>query len=123
MGKKKAVSKTNPDALKEAGNKAFGLGSFEEAIKFYTQAIELAQNHVYYANRANAYLELTEFDKCIQDCNEAIKIDPGYIKSYIRKGNAELSSSLTKQSIQTFEKALALDKDNLEIQTLLAEAK
>jgi hypothetical protein len=36
MGKKKTVSKTNPDALKEAGNKAFGLGSFEEAIKFYT---------------------------------------------------------------------------------------
>ena len=58
MGKKK-VSKQNPDALKEAGNKAFGLGSFEEAIKFYTQAIELApEGHIYWANRANAYLEL-----------------------------------------------------------------
>jgi stress-induced-phosphoprotein 1 len=69
------------------------------------------------------YLELTEFDKCIQDCNEAIKIDPAYVKSYIRKGNAELSSSKTKESISTFEKALTLDKENLEIQTLLAEAR
>ena len=36
MGKKKTVSKTNPDALKEQGNKAFALGSFEEAVKLYT---------------------------------------------------------------------------------------
>ena len=36
MGKKKTVSKTNPDALKEAGNKAFANGSYEEAIKFYS---------------------------------------------------------------------------------------
>lgn len=61
MGKKKTVSKTNPDALKEAGNKAFGLGSFEEAIKFYSQAIELQENHVFYSNRANAYLQLDQF--------------------------------------------------------------
>ena len=88
MGKKKTVSKTNPDALKEAGNKAFGNGSFEEAIKYYTQAIELTPSHIYYANRANAYLELTNFEACIKDCDEAIRIDPKYVKSYIRKANA-----------------------------------
>jgi len=35
MGKKK-TDKTNPDALKEAGNKAFAKKNYEEALKHYT---------------------------------------------------------------------------------------
>ena len=35
MGKKKP-DKTNPDALKEAGNKAFAKKNYDEAVKFYT---------------------------------------------------------------------------------------
>ena len=42
MGKKKTVDANNPDALKEAGNKAFGQKNFEEAVKSYTMAIELS---------------------------------------------------------------------------------
>ena len=58
MGKKKQINKNNPEALKEAGNKAFMMNNFAEAIKNYTLAIEIEQNHIYYSNRANAYLEL-----------------------------------------------------------------
>lgn len=58
---KKKVNKNNPDALKEAGNKAFACGNFQEAIKQYTMAIEITieqPNHIFYANRANCYLEM-----------------------------------------------------------------
>ena len=41
MGKKKAVNKSNPDALKEAGNKAFANRNYNEAVKQYTLAIEI----------------------------------------------------------------------------------
>jgi len=61
MGKKKAAPKNNADALKEAGNKAFAVRNFTESVKQYTMAIEISiesPNHVYFANRANAYLEL-----------------------------------------------------------------
>jgi len=62
MGKKKAKKEdlSNPEVLKELGNKAFLVKHFEEAIKHYTAAIDLSvekPNHVYFANRANAYLE------------------------------------------------------------------
>jgi len=33
MGKKKSVNKNDPNSLKEAGNKAFATGNFEEAVK------------------------------------------------------------------------------------------
>ena len=41
MPKKKTINKNNPEALKEAGNKAFMAGNFEEAAKQYTAAIEI----------------------------------------------------------------------------------
>lgn len=54
-------------------------------------AIEITQekpNHIYFANRANAELELLLFEECIADCNSAIKIEPSFIKSYFRKAKA-----------------------------------
>jgi hypothetical protein len=41
MGKKKVLNHNNPEALKEAGNKAFVAKNYKEAIQFYTKAIEL----------------------------------------------------------------------------------
>ena len=72
MGKKKVINKNNPDALKEAGNKAFMAGNFEEAVKQFTMAIEITietPNHIYFANRANCFLELASYEECILDCN------------------------------------------------------
>ena len=42
MGKKKTINKNNPDALKEAGNKAYMVKNYTEAIKQYSAAIELS---------------------------------------------------------------------------------
>ena len=60
MGKKKPKADTNnPEAIKELGNKSFALEKYQEAIDHYSKAIKLTEdkpNHVYYANRANAYL-------------------------------------------------------------------
>jgi stress-induced-phosphoprotein 1 len=51
MGKKGTVNKNNPSSLKEAGNKAFSLQQFDEAIDLYSKAIELdPNNHIFYAN-------------------------------------------------------------------------
>jgi tetratricopeptide (TPR) repeat protein len=91
MGKKKPVNLNNPDTLKEAGNKAFAKKNYKEAVNQYTMAIEItleAPNHIYFANRANAELELSLFEECILDCNQAIQIEPTFIKSYFRKAKA-----------------------------------
>lgn len=72
MGKKKVQNKNDPEAIKEAGNKAFMAKNFNEAIKLYTVAIEITLDNsspIYYANRANAHLELFNIEECIADCN------------------------------------------------------
>ena len=78
--------------MKAAGNKAFEQGNFEEAIDLYTKAIDQQSNHVYFANRANAYLELRKYAECIADCDKAIAIEPSYSKSYFRKAKALFDS-------------------------------
>ena len=100
MGKKKTTSaavakpakELSPaDQHKEAGNKAFLAKDFEEAVKQYSSAIELTvdnPSHIYYANRANAYLALEEYQKCIDDCDDAIRVDGNFVKSYFRKARA-----------------------------------
>jgi tetratricopeptide (TPR) repeat protein len=67
MGKKKnksqAAAAKGPDGLKEAGNKCFLAKDFDNALKYFTEAIEQAEGpqHVYYANRGNTYLEMQNY--------------------------------------------------------------
>jgi tetratricopeptide (TPR) repeat protein len=90
MGKKKPITNT-PDSHKELGNKAFLAKDYKEAAKHYTMAIEMSgesPSHIYFSNRANAYLNQGLNDKCIEDCDQAIKIEETFVKSYWRKGKA-----------------------------------
>ena len=46
--------------------------NYPESIKQYTMAIEISMpnpSHIYYANRANAHLEMAQYEECIADCN------------------------------------------------------
>lgn len=52
MGKQNKVDTTDAEAMKVAGNKAFSAKNYEEAIDWYSKAIELnGKNHIFYANR------------------------------------------------------------------------
>lgn len=37
-------------------------------------------------NRAAAYTQMGDYEKCIKDCEMAISIDPNYSKAYNRLG-------------------------------------
>ena len=124
MGKKKTTQKSNPDSLKEAGNKAFANKNYEEAVRQYTQAIEITiekPNHIYFANRANAELELLMFEECIADCNQAIKIEPTFIKSYFRKAKALINQQKMVQAMETLKEGREIDPDCIEIREMIQE--
>ena len=90
-------------------------GNFKDAIQFYTVAIEITvdtPNAIYFANRANAYLELLNFEECIADCNMAISIDKSFPKSYYRKSRALASKDKLVDAFDTINKAIELDPDN-----------
>ena len=81
------------DDLRLQGNAFFKKQCFKEAIDSYTKAIELSKGTKtldprLLNNRATTHLKLGNFDKCLQDSEEYIKIMPNCWKGYTRKALA-----------------------------------
>ena len=75
-------------ALKEDGNDFFKNKNFEKAIKFYTEALKLSQDPVYYSNRSACYVGLEDYEKVVEDTTSALKLKPDYTKCLLRRSNA-----------------------------------
>ena len=69
-------------------------------------------NHIYFANRANAWLEIRNFNLCIEDCDQAIQIDPLYQKSYNRKAKALQMQRKFQDAHNTLNEGLKVDAEN-----------
>merc|ERR1711865_169859 len=80
---------TMAQEAKARGNKDFQAGNFEEAVKHYTDAIELdANDHVFYSNRSACLSSLNRYDEALSDANKCIELKPDFAKAYSRKGAA-----------------------------------
>ena len=76
------------DEAREKGNELFKAGNYVEAVKFYTESIKRNdEDPKNFSNRAACYMKLMALPEADRDCDEAIKIDPSFVKAYIRKGN------------------------------------
>ena len=60
------------DELKELGNKCLSNKQYDEAIDYYTAAIALKEDHVFYSNRSAAYLSKGDSEKALLDGNKWI---------------------------------------------------
>ncbi len=79
--------KEKADSLKNEGNELMKQEKFTEALEKYKEAIEInSSNAVYYCNRAAACSKLSDFVNSIEDCKNALKIDPSYGKAWGRLG-------------------------------------
>lgn len=59
---------------------------FDQAIDFYTQAIDMNPNvAAYYGNRAFAYIKTECFGYALEDANKALQLDKKFLK--VRKGS------------------------------------
>ncbi|KAL8448399.1 hypothetical protein Emag_003950 [Eimeria magna] len=105
-------------ALKSTGNAAFAAGRYRAALESYTEALEAAadtgkQNASavaelmgqIYGNRAAAHYRLKNYNKCISDCTEALKINPQNLKVLHRRGLAWADKGDTEKAIQDLQNA------------------
>jgi tetratricopeptide (TPR) repeat protein len=96
-----AADKAAADALKQKGNALMSSKKYDEAIAEYTKAIDLdATNPVFFSNRAAAHASKGDHLSAIGDAEQAISIDPKFVKAYSRLGYVYQSPSLRKHCSQ-----------------------
>lgn len=83
-------NKEKAEELKKNGNEVFKSGDYEKAFELYSQAIDLCSDKfkteraILFNNRAAAQKHLGSKEAAIQDCTQAIELNPSYIRAYIR---------------------------------------
>ncbi|CAA2953465.1 TPR repeat-containing thioredoxin TTL1 [Olea europaea subsp. europaea] len=82
----------DPEELKRIGNENYKKGHFAEALGFYDKAIAITpDNGAYHFNRAAALMGLRHLPEAVRECEEAIRLDPGYVRAHHRLGSLLLS--------------------------------
>lgn len=82
-----AEDKAQAEKLKQTGNALMSSKKYDEAIQSYDKAIGLdPSNAVYYSNRAAAHSSKGDHLSAVGDAEQAISVDPKFIKAYHRLG-------------------------------------
>ncbi|KAM7252159.1 hypothetical protein ACFE04_024042 [Oxalis oulophora] len=68
------------------GNDLFKSERFTEACSAYSDGLRLdPSNSILYCNRAACWFKLGLWERSIDDCNQALRIQPNYIKALLRR--------------------------------------
>lgn len=100
------------DKWKEKGNEYFKRGDWDRAYKCYTKSLGEKVTSVAYANRAMVLLKLKKYESAERDCDEALKLDPDYVKAYLRRGSSRKEQKKYLDAIEDFEYALRFEHRN-----------
>jgi tetratricopeptide (TPR) repeat protein len=101
---------TNAEYYYNLGKNAQNSGNHEEAIKYYTRAIQLNPNGAKsYNNRALSYAFLGKYDETINDFNMAIQNDPDNPVLYNNLGIIYNELGNYEQALEEYNKAIEID--------------
>lgn len=96
---KRMLSSCDPEEVKRAGNEQYRKGNFQEALTLYDRAVQLAPHKApYRSNRAAALTGLNKLPEAVRECEEAIKLDPGYFRAHQRLASLLLRLGRTQSA-------------------------
>jgi serine/threonine-protein phosphatase 5 len=87
-----AEEKSKAITLKDKGNEELAKGHYLEAIKLYSEALDLSPSDpIILSNRALAYIKVENYGLALQDADLAIESDASYAKGYYRRASANFA--------------------------------
>ena len=114
--------------------------NYEDAISFYSKAIENAEEgdedmHIYYSNSkstvsidcfnigATSHYLLKKFDESLEDAKICLDLKPDFVKGLIRLASAQRELLMNEEALETLNKAIELDDSNETAVKLYEECK
>jgi len=103
------------------GNISYNQKKYADAIMHYTKALHSSlkngasneRDAVLYNNRAQCYIKIEEYRRALDDCDEAIRLDPTDVKAYMRRGLCSFKLGDFEKSRKAYLKAKQLDTSGL----------
>lgn len=65
---------------------------------------------IFYGNRAACLMALHRAPEAIEDCTAAIKLDPQYVKAYVRRAQAYEKTEKLAEALGDYKKVVEIDK-------------
>ncbi|KAK9039417.1 hypothetical protein V6N11_014618 [Hibiscus sabdariffa] len=94
-GAKLGPATADPEEMKRAGNEMYKRGNFLEALALYDKAISISpENAAYRSNRAAALAAVGRLGEAVRECEEAVKLEPGYGRAHQRLSSLYLRLGL-----------------------------
>jgi len=115
--KKKDKLAYQDDALaeeaKQRGNDHFRAKAWGDAVNEYEEAVKRApKNPTIRNNLAAALCKVMDFNGAKRNIEEALELDPKYVKAYARKGDIEVLMKENHKAMDSYRKGLELDPTN-----------
>lgn len=121
---------------KEEGNSRFKDEKYDEAIKFFTVAVELAadrppwESHVLareelslaLSNRSLAHYNLHQYDRSLKDAEAVVEIKRPWSKGHFRKAKALIALDRSNEARDAIMLGLEFEPSNEDLKKTLEEA-
>lgn len=110
-----------------AGNEAFKMGRWQQALSLYNEALTVDRNNkivnakLYY-NKATVCAKLNQIKEAIEACTAALELDENYVKALLRRAKCYSDLSEFEEAVKDYEKLYKIDKSK-ENKQLLHQAK
>ncbi|KAL5147065.1 TPR repeat-containing thioredoxin TTL1 [Glycine soja] len=86
------------------GNDLFKSERFTEACSAYGEGLRLdPSNSVLYCNRAACWFKLGQWERSIEDCNQALHIQPDYTKAILRRAASNSKLERWEEAVTDYE--------------------
>lgn len=108
--------------MKSVGNGFLKMGTLDEAVHWYTQAIgRRADQPALYSNRSAAHTAMGNHVFALLDADKALEIDDNFAKGYLRQASALLALHFIEEAKQSVQRGLEIDPESAALQKLQDE--